>query len=150
MNNKKYFLYVDGRKVPVSEEVYTIYAKSERKERYMLSELKQGRLIIDGEKVIEVSSREDSYDRLLEADRQFPDSSQLSLDDALCKHEMLKKLEMALCSLTDDELALIQEVFYLERTEREIAKNRNMAPTTIHSRKVAVLKKLRKLLEKNI
>ena len=116
----------------------------------MLSELKQGRLIIDGEKVIEVSSREDSYDRLLEADRQFPDSSQLSLDDALCKHEMLKKLEMALCSLTDDELALIQEVFYLERTEREIAKNRNMAPTTIHSRKVAVLKKLRKLLEKNI
>lgn len=147
MDNKKYTLIINGQKVLVSEEIYQAYKQGKRKERYMSKDLKANKFVIDGESVTEIPSREDSYDRLLELDKQFPDTNEPLPEDAVCKAEMLQALEKALHTLPDDELFLMEELFYYERSEREIARVTGVPPTTIHSRKKVILKKLRKKLE---
>lgn len=68
---KKYYLYIDGQAVPVSEQVYRIYHHYARKEEYFTYDLKTEKFSCDQESQIAhfTPSREDSYERLLETDR---------------------------------------------------------------------------------
>ena len=65
--SKPRYLYVDGEKIPVSEEIYKVYYHFSRKERYFSEDLKQEKLLYDSEQQIAVllPSREDSYERLI-------------------------------------------------------------------------------------
>lgn len=71
---KQRYLYIDGRAVPVSEQVYRVYQHYERKEEYFSYDLKVEKF--QKETASFLPSREDSYDRLLEQDRQFAASAQ--------------------------------------------------------------------------
>ena len=64
-----YYLYIDGQAVPVSEEIYRVYQHYERKEEYFSYDLKREKF--QKETASFLPSREDSYERLLEKDRQF-------------------------------------------------------------------------------
>lgn len=64
-----YYLYIDGQAVPVSEQVYRVYQHYERKEEYFSYDLKTEKFQKDT--AIFLPSREDSYERLLEKDKQF-------------------------------------------------------------------------------
>lgn len=64
-----YYLYIDGQAVPVSEQVYRAYQHYERKEEYFFYDLKTEKF--QKETATFLPSREDSYERLLEKDRQF-------------------------------------------------------------------------------
>lgn len=73
MKKKDFYLYIEGKRVKVSEEVYREYYKGERKERYFMRDLKTERVMIDpqsGEVTI-IPGREDSYERLMESRSQF-------------------------------------------------------------------------------
>ncbi len=74
MAEKEYFLYIEGKRIEVTEEVYREYYRGERRERYFMEDLKRGRTITDPETKESryVPGREDSYERLLEAGRDFP------------------------------------------------------------------------------
>ena len=69
--------------------------------------------------------------------------------DALhqCDLETLRK---ALRTLSEEELALITALYLRDEpmTEREYAKEKNLAPMTIHDRKIRILAKLKKYFEK--
>jgi len=93
LDKKEYHLYIKGQKISVSEEIYKVYARSIRKERYMTEDLKASHLVIDGEHIVEIPSREDSYDRLLEMDKQFPDVEEPLPEDITCKAHLLERLE---------------------------------------------------------
>ena len=69
-----YYLYIDGQTVPVSEQVYRVYQHYERKEEYFSYDLKTEKFQKDT--AIFLPSREDSYERLLEKDKQFAASGQ--------------------------------------------------------------------------
>lgn len=150
MSEKDFYLYIDGRRVKVSGEVYREYQRLENKEQYFMKRLKQGRTIVDYENqtVTYVPGREVSYEELLEKNWEFPAPDD-AVDDAAVKAQMVRQLEEALHSLTDEEMSLIQELFYLEKTEREAAGLFQVSQNTIHYRKCRVLEKLKKLLEKN-
>lgn len=64
-----YYLYIDGQAVPVSEQIYRVYQHYERKEEYFSYDLKTEKFQKDTASFL--PSREDSYERLLEKDRQF-------------------------------------------------------------------------------
>ncbi len=151
MDNKEYYLYINGQRVFVSADVYHTYWHYTEKEKYFMNKLKQEKFICDPERDIAQFSpaREDSLDRLLEMEIQFSDSTLESPDNATIKNELLKKLSTALSSLSDEELMLIQELFYLEKTERDISRKLHIATSTLHDRKIRLLKKLRNNLEKN-
>ncbi len=74
MAEKEYFLYIEGKRIEVTEEVYQEYYRGERRERYFMEDLKRGRTVTDQETKESryVPGREDSYERLLEAGRDFP------------------------------------------------------------------------------
>ena len=150
--SKQRILYMAGERVPVSEGIYKVYHHFARKERYFSEDLKQEKLLYDSGRQIAVllPSREDSYERLLEQNEQFLDPHALTPEDAAIKADLLEQLAKALHTLSDDELTLIRELFYLERTEREVSAKLRIPLSTLHGRKNAVLQKLRNFIENSL
>ena len=149
MQEKDFYLYMDGQPIPVSEEVYREYYRAENKERYFMGRLKKGHTTVDPDtqQIQYIPSREVSYEQLLEQDWQFaaPDAS---VEDKVVRSDMLEKLEAVLHSLSAEELALLEALFYLEKTEREVAGLYDVSQNTIHYRKSRLLDKLKKMMEK--
>lgn len=144
---EKYYIALDGQTFEVSRELYEAYYKGKRKERYFAQDLKQEHTRVDKEtgQITVIPSREDSYERLLEAEKQFTAEAE-NTEDAAIRAVMLDKLNDALHTLTDDETAIIHALFYQEISEVELAKQLGIARTTLRSRKCKVLEKLKKLL----
>ncbi|MCX4298128.1 MAG: sigma-70 family RNA polymerase sigma factor [Lachnospiraceae bacterium] len=149
MEDKNYYLYIDGNPVKVTEEVYREYYRAEDKERYFMGKLKKGHTMIHPVTKQEqyIPSREQSYEHLLEQDWQFP-ALGVSVEDTVVKASMLEKLQAVLQELSGEEMALVEELFYLEKTEREAAEKFSVSQNTIHYRKKRILDKLKKLMEK--
>lgn len=146
MSKKDFYICLDGRAIRVSEEVYRTYYRGERKERYFMEDLKTERIQVDAEaKTVHFTpSREDSYERLVAANHQFMVQGQSVEDEAV----LSVLLEAALHSLSDEEQALVHELFYLEKTEREVSAVLNIARSTLQRKRNRVLEKLRGMLEK--
>ena len=144
---EKYYIGLNGQIFEVNKELYDTYYKGQRKEKYFTYDLKQEHTRVDKEtgEVIVVPSREDSYERLLEAEKQFAEEAE-DVEDVAVRAVMLEKLNEALHTLTDEETAIIHALFYQEISEVELAKKLGIARTTLQSRKYKILEKLRKLL----
>ena len=131
---KEYYITIDGKDVPVTEEVYHAFKRpawTERKRRETRSE----------------------NERSLEAftDDGFDIPSEQALVDELVEDKLLlDMLFNALRELTDDERDLVNALFYEEKSERELSKDTGVPHPTIHSRKVSVLQKLKRLLEEKL
>ena len=97
-----------------------------------------------GEMIV-IPSREDSYERLLEAEKQFAEEAE-NVEDVAVRAVMLEKLNEALRTLTDEETAIIHALFYQEISEVELAKQLGIPRTTLRSKKDKILKKLKKML----
>lgn len=125
---KKYYLYIDRQAVPVSEQVYRTYHHYGRKEEYFTCDLKTEKVSCDQEAQTAAftPSREDSYERLLEANQQF-----------------------ASAGPSPEERDIITQLYVLDRTERQASAALGWALSTFHRRKLALLKKLRALLQKS-
>ncbi len=144
---EKYYIGLNGQAFEVSRELYEAYYKGQRKEKYFTHDLKQEHTKVDketGEKIV-IPSREDSYERLLEAEKQFAEDV-VNVEDAAIRAVMLEKLNEALHTLTDEETVIIRALFYQEISEVELAKELGLARTTLQSRKYKILGKLKKLL----
>ena len=92
-----------------------------------------------------IPSREDSYERLLEAEKQFTEDAE-DIEDVAIRAVMLEKLAAALHTLTDGEKTIIHALFYQEISEVELAKRMGIPRTTLRSRKEKILVKLKELL----
>lgn len=147
MSEKDFYLYFDGKPVKVSEAVYKAFYHGERKERYFMEDLKVEDCSIDpqAQTVTVIPSREDSYERLLEAHKQFATSEE-PLEEQVVRSMLL---ENALHTLSSEEQELIRELYFLDKTEREMCARFQVSQNTIHYRKEQALKKMRKLLKNN-
>lgn len=146
-NSGKKVIEIEGRKIEVSEEVYKEYQRGQRKDRYIMKDLKRGTIKIEGEKVSIRPSREDSMERLIDTHPQYFVEANAGPEELLVKKDLLDCLEKAIHSLSAEEWQLIQELYYLEHTEREVSATLSIAKTTLHRRKKDILAKLRKKLE---
>ena len=121
-----------------SEEVIAVLRTSERKMQYQEYDLKRARNIVDpktGEKMT-IPSREDSYERLQE---------NRSVEDQILKKIECEQLHKFLLELSKEEQWLIQELYFEERTEREVASVLGLSQKAINKRRQKILEKLRKL-----
>ena len=120
---EKYYIGLNGQIFEVSKELYETYYKGQRKEKYFTHDLKQEHTKVDKEtgEMIVIPSREDSYERLLEAEKQFAEEAE-NVEDVAGREVMLEKLNEALRILTDEETAIIHALFYQEISEVELAK----------------------------
>lgn len=144
---KKYYISIDSKRFEVSRELYEAYVKGQRKDKYFTYDLKQGHEKVDRKtgEVKTIPCREDSYERLLEAEKQFTTDAE-SVEDAAIRAVMLKKLNNALHMLTDSEAGIIYSLFYEEISETQLARKLGIARTTLQSQKYRILEKLKEML----
>ena len=130
---KKYTLYIDGQAVPVSEQVYRAYHHYARKEEYFTYDLKTERFSCDqkAQTATFTPSREDSYERLLAANRQFASADPSPEEEAVSS----LWLENLMRALSPEEREIIRQLYILDRTEREASATLRLALSTFHRRK---------------
>lgn len=138
--SKKYIIK-NGTAVEVSDEVYKILRKWDRRIKYVEHDLKETRYIIDQKKetVKEIPSREDSLDRLTDLGFDFENRTadfRESVSDKIM-------LEQVLAKLSDEERYLITQLFYLGRSERDLAEELGVSQYTVNRNKHKILTKLK-------
>ncbi len=133
--NKKYTIVVKRQRVEVSEAVYRAYHREREAERY------QSKLIHKNELSLE-RFQEDGVNIDYLIVRAQPD-----IVDKLIHREQLEALWIALQALTEDERSLIDEIFFNEKSERQIAKNIGINQSTVSRRLSKILSKLKNLME---
>ncbi|HID9739149.1 TPA: sigma factor-like helix-turn-helix DNA-binding protein [Streptococcus pyogenes] len=135
MANKEYYLYVKGKAIPVSEEVYKAYWKITEHEKYLQKkDCKYG--------VIPFSS--------LDHDGHFVDNiidEKIDLEKIVEVKMQIEELNKALATLTKKERELMKAIFYREESLRSIGKKEKVSYQAIGKRRDKILEKLRKLLE---
>jgi len=147
MSENQRFLYVDGKAVPVSEEVYQTYWHYERKERYAVHDLKISRRVRDREtrKMSYVPDREISYEDLPEEKKVFaasgPSMEEQAIDSVWFQDLML--------GLTEQKQQIIHQLYVLGKTERESCAAMGLNLLAFQRHRDALLKKLREILQKN-
>ncbi len=131
-----------------SEEVIEVLKETEKKMQYQEYDLKAEQTIVDAKnhRVTVLSSREDSYERLVDMSIQFEEESP-STEEQVFQRMELEQLHRALSSLSDEERHLIQKIFFNERTERDLAEELGCSQNAVNKRKQRILDKLRRFLE---
>ena len=132
---KEYYLYVKGKAVPVSEEVYKAYWKITEHEKYLIKKDWK-------HNVISFSA--------LDHDGHFVDNiidERIDLEKIVEVKMQIEELNKALATLTKKERELIEAIFYKEESLRSIGKKEKVSYQAIGKRRDRILEKLRKLLE---
>lgn len=144
-NRREYrVIFIGKEAIPVTEEVYQAYYKGRRREKYMQSDVKVGRIDVDMEnqKVTFVDSKEDSIERLFEQGVSFQDEQ--SVEEIVCDNAMLLLLNKAKEILDEEELKLINVVYDQELTYRQAGEILNISHVAVQKRHNKILDKLRK------
>lgn len=132
-----------------SEEVIEVLKETERKMQYQEYDLKAEQTIINQEaqQIQVIPSREDSYERLLE-EHNLPADEQTDIETIVLSKMMRQQLHEAIRSLQEEERYLIIQLFYAERSERELAAELGLSQKAINKRRHKILEKMKKFLEK--
>lgn len=133
--NKKYSIVIKRQRVEVSEAVYRAYHKEREAERYQSKLIRQNELSL--ERFLEDGV---NIDYLIV--RVQPD-----IVDRLIHQEQLEALWIALQSLPEDERFLIDELFFNDKSESQLAKSIGINQSTVSRRLSKVLSKLKNLIE---
>ena len=134
MDKKEYYLYVKGKAVKVSEEVYKAYWKITEHEKYLIKKDWKNNVILFS---------------ALDYDGHFVDNiidERIDLEKIVEVKMQIEELNKALATLTKKERELIA-IFYKEESLRSIGKKEKVSYQAIGKRRDKILEKLRKLLE---
>ena len=135
MDKKEYFLYVKGKAVPVSEEVYNAYWKITEHEKYL--QRKDWKY-----SVIPFSS--------FDHDGHFIDNivdESVDVEKIVETQMMIEAVRNAISKLNDEERDIIERLYFNDETLSSIARGKKVSYQAIQWRKNSILKKLRVLLE---
>ncbi|HFZ9589705.1 TPA: sigma-70 family RNA polymerase sigma factor [Streptococcus agalactiae] len=138
MAKKEYYLYVKGKAVPVSEEVYKAYCKITEHEKYL--QRKDWK-----HNVIPFSA--------LDHDGHFVDNiidEKIDLEKIVEVKMRIEELHRALNTLSKEERELMEAIFYKEESLRSISRREKVTHQAISGRRDRILEKLRKILEDKI
>ena len=131
-----------------SEEVIAVLRTTERKMQYQEYDLKMEQIVVDQEEQIVdiIPSREDSLERLMDKEVQFQEAS-ITVEEVILQRLEVQRLHRALSLLSEDERYLIEQIYFEEKTEREMAKELGVYHNAVHKKKQLILKKLKNFLK---
>ena len=117
--DKKYFIELNGRQIPVSKEIYDAFKRpawKERKRRQVRAE------------------KELSLETFADAGFEIP-SGEALVDEIVENKLLLDMLAEALSDLTEDERFLIDALSYKNRSAREVAASSCISQQAVNKRK---------------
>jgi len=121
--DKEYFIELNGRQIPVGKEVYDAFKRPAWKERK--------RSQVRAEKEL-------SLEAFADAGFEIP-SGEALVDEIVEDKLLLDMLSKALSELTEEERVLIDELFFNDKSEREIAREIGVSQPAIHKRRNRIL-----------
>jgi len=166
-NKKDYYLFINGEKVIVTEEVYRAYIRPVRAEQR--ARRREKKCCVMGEKGKLVRCTRDCETCEYAAAGKKSSGSFLSLDglmnagfDAIDpntdierefaereeRQEIKEKVQAAIAQLKPKQQELVRLFFYEEKTQTEIARIFGVSVSAINQQMEVVKKKLRKIIKK--
>jgi len=136
MNNKIKLIIVGKELISVTDEVYLTYYSMRRHDKYLLEQ--------DAVHKVEFFSNLDTDE--ITGEDMIPDLQNESVEEIVTRILMIEKLKESIKKLEPEEQLLIKELFYKGKSERQLSIESRIHNMTIHSRKVLILKKLKKLI----
>ena len=133
----KFFLPLHGMLMEVTEETYKEYYRDKRRQKYIDERSK-----LNGD----VSYNALDTDEMLGED-VFADTK-TDVEAEVINKMTETELRKAFLLLSPDERELITAIYIHNLTEREFAKQKGVYHNAVHKRKLRVLEKLRKFLDK--
>jgi len=131
------FIKVDGQQVPVTEEVYRVYYKMERRERYLEErDTTHGKVLYSNMDTEEMTGEE-----------AIPDLDTQSVHDEVERNILCEKLRSCMDELSESEYELICALYFEGKTQTQLQKETGVLQQTISYREKQILKKLKKLIE---
>ena len=133
MSNKEKYIYVRGKKIYVSDEVYKAYKKQLNHEAHLKRLDRKHKVFHLGDfntSIVDIADNTVDVEKIIETKMRIED------------------LYRALDSLNDEERNLIEALYFDDKTLTEVAKKEDTNPMKISRLRNKILEKLRKLLDK--
>ena len=131
--NKEYFLFANGKKIKVSEELYKVYWQEKNHENYLKQIDRNNHLLLFS-----------SYDH----DGHFEDSivdEEFDIDKIVQIQMMIEAVRDALSKLNDEEREIIDRLYFNDETIRSVAETKKISHPALTKRRNKILGKLTKL-----
>ena len=132
--DKEYYLFVEGKKVVVSKEVYLAYHSELNKEKY---QYRRDRL------------KNCFFFCCYDHDGKFEENLEdmdFNVENIIEAKEMIEEVRRAISKLKPAEIELITNLFYKEVKIRELAVKLNISHPAVIKRRNKILKKLDEIL----
>jgi len=134
--DEKYYWYLHGSKFEISRKTYDENRSEENHQNYI--------------KRLEKTHGLCSYHNLdingMTGEEIIADTS-VNIEEQVLKNIMLEKQRECFKLLTEDEAFIIKQIYFENKTDRELEKITGIPKSTINDRKQRILKKLKELIE---
>jgi len=133
---RKYFIPVDGKYYETTKEIYEVYYRMDRRERYLEErDLKKG--------VMNFSDIGDGYCSV----EEILYDEDTDIEEEVIRKMLIKTVLEAISTLEEKEKWLIQELFFYGKSQRQLASDSGIPLMTLNYRKERVLDKVKKHLK---
>ena len=135
---KEYYLYVNGQRVKVSEQIYKVYRREKEHEKYLEQVDKKNHLL---------------FFSSLDHDGNFVDNladESVDVEKIIETRILIETVRKAMSRLNDEEREIIERLYFNDETLSSVARSKKVSYQAIQWRKNNILKKLKVLLKEFI
>ena len=135
---KEYYLYVNGQRVKVSEQIYKVYWREKEHEKYLEQVDKKNHLL---------------FFSSLDHDGNFVDNladESVDVEKIIETQILIETVRKAMSGLNDEERDIIERLYFNDETLSSVARSKKVSYQAIQKRKNNILKKLKVLLKEFI
>ena len=135
---KEYYLYVNGQRVKVSEQIYKVYWREKEHEKYLEQVDKKNHLL---------------FFSSLDHDGNFVDNiadESVDVEKIIETQILIETVRNAVSRLNDEERDIIERLYFNDETLSSVARSKKVSYQAIQWRKNNILKKLKVILKEFI
>ena len=133
---KEFYLYVNGQKVKVSEDIYKVYWREREHEKYLEQVDRKNHLL---------------FFSSLDQDGHFAETlvyESVDVENIVETQMMIEAVRNAISKLNAEERDIIERLYFNDETLSSVARDKGVTYQTIQWRKDRILRKLKEILEK--
>ena len=133
---KEFYLYVNGQKVKVSEDIYKVYWREREHEKYLEQVDRKNHLL---------------FFSSLDQDGHFAETlvdESVDVEKIVEIQMMIEAVRNAISKLNAEERDIIERLYFNDETLSSVARDKGVTYQTIQWRKDRILRKLKEILEK--
>lgn len=137
-DKKEYRIRISGKLVEVTKEVYLCYYRMQRRALFLEEK--------DGKHGVVYYSAMDTEET--NGEEAIPDLTSPYVEDVVTDKLMVEQLYRCISRLTESEKTLIEALYFQGKSEREWSAETGIPQKTINNRRLRLVGKLRKMMEK--